>query len=78
MKVKITKDKLHGICIVTGIEYLIHHESKDGRDMTSLASIAAKSFWWDKDQPQFKPDTIQEAVLLNNGRIEILTNKTDE
>jgi len=71
IKVKITDDKLHGICLATGEEYLIHHESKDGKDLTSLAEIASKSFWWDKDRPQFKPGTIQNARILKNGRIEI-------
>ena len=75
IKVRITEDKLHGVCIETGTEYLIHHESKDGKDLTSLAEIASKSFWWDKDRPQFKPNTIQNAEILSNDRIRILTNK---
>lgn len=72
IKVKITEDKLHGVCEETNTEYLIHHESKDGKDMTSLASIASKSFWFVKDNPQFKPGTIQKAFVLKNGRIKIL------
>lgn len=73
MKVKITDDKLHGVCQETGKEYLIHHEAKDGRDMTSLAAIASQSYWFTIDNPQFAPGKIQEAELLPNGRIKILT-----
>jgi len=72
MKVKIAKTKLHGICEETGKKYLIHHESKDGKDMTSLAKTASKSYWFDVDNPQFKPNTIQNAKMLSNGRIEVL------
>jgi len=75
MKVKITTDKLHGACLKTGKVYQIHHQAKDGRDLTSLASIAAKSYWFTRDNPQFTPGSIQEALLLENGRIKIIDPK---
>jgi len=72
MLVEITEDKLHGVCQESNIEYLIHHEGHNGRDNTDLAAIAAKSYWFDVDMPEFRPYTIQNAKLLKNGRIEIL------
>lgn len=72
MKVKITEDKLHGVCQDSKEQYEIHHFGMKGEDLTGLASIASKSSWFEKDNPQFTPGTIQEAVLLENGRIEII------
>ncbi len=44
---------------------------KEGKDMTHLAKIAVKCSWFTVDNPQFRPNTIQKAKLLNNGRIEL-------
>lgn len=69
MRVKITEDKLHGKCEITGEEFLIHHEGKNGEDITGLAAIASKSPWFVYDNPRFTPGSIQEAQMLHNGRI---------
>jgi hypothetical protein len=72
IKVKITEDKLHAICLNSGKNYLINHKSNNGEDITSLAEIASKTSWFEVDNPQFKPNTIQDAVVLENGRVYII------
>ncbi|MDC7994444.1 hypothetical protein [Altibacter sp. HG106] len=64
MKVRISKDKLHGICLENGNVYEIYHNNH-------LARIAAKCAWFHVDNPQFTPDSIQDAVLLDCGKIKV-------
>ena len=77
-KVVITEDSLHGKCEKTGKVYLIHHESKNGEDITELAEGASKSPWFIVDNPQFKPNSKQTAEILKNGRIHIVKFSTVE
>lgn len=72
IKVKITEDKLNAINLKTNEKHLIDHKSKDGEDITALAEIASKCSWFEIDNPQFKPNTIQDGFILENGRIHIV------
>lgn len=74
MKVTIREDKLSAESS-NGTIYKIKHISNTGEDITGLAEMASKSHWWDIDRPWFKPGTIQEAYLLDDGMIIIDVEK---
>ena len=73
MKVKISDDKLHAIDS-NGKIYPIKFESKSGEDLTGLAKMASKSYWFDKDRPQYTPSSLQEGKLTEEGTIIIKNN----
>lgn len=75
MKVKISSDSIHATEI-TGTkrnrQFNIKFLSKDGEDTSSLARVAVQSYWFAKDNPQYAPNSIQEAELQEDGTVIIL------
>ena len=69
MEVRIHESKIYAACTATKKSYNIKFLSAKGEDISPLARMAAKSFWFDKDNPQYKPDSIQEGKVQEDGTI---------
>lgn len=68
IKVRISEDKLNAID-GNGKTYPIKFLSKSGEDITGLAEMASKSYWFDKDNLQYKPFSFQDGELTEGGKI---------